>query len=514
VSLAARPEDQTPDQHGRGGASTGFTIFLWAVVAAVLLWTRLIDRAPYLYYFDNANFALSILHFDPRLHQPQPPGYPVFVALLKALHVFIADPNRILIVAGLLGSAIGLISIWLWADWMFGRLAAWAATALLLLHPSFWTAAIANPVRTFLVVVAGVTAIAAWGAMTKSPWNSWFFAMSIALGLLSGFRPETLPLLLPLWIATGVFRRAGVRAWLTGSVLLVLSVLVWVVPLVSHTGGVASTWETMFSYLRDNSKGHTAAFGATLAESLTTAGQALRWNFVPAIAWLWAVPLAWRGLTAKWTRAHSVLMLGAFLPAFLFHAFIHIRNVDQTLITIPALCVTGGAVLACVRWQPVRFAGILLALVVSALMFYRPPLFADMAPVTRSDIRVHNAVTRDTYEALEPSRHASDVIFVWDDADFTWRQVYYYFPDTRLLKLGGDPYWFVERQQGTPARVENGAIIVPPVHSLVVGTDSLADELAKLPGAERRGPLVILPFGPGMEVKVLGQLLRGAETPR
>jgi hypothetical protein len=507
VSSVVRPQHQAIE-------GTRITACLWVIVAAVLLWTRLIDRAPYLYYFDNANFALSIDHFDPRLHQPQPPGYPMFVALLRALHFFIADPNRILIVAGLLGSSLGLVLIWMWTDRMFGRQAAWAATGLLLLHPAFWTAAIANPVRTFLVVIAGVTAIAAWNAMTGPSPAAWFCAMAVAVGLLSGFRPECLPLLLPLWIAAGVFRRAGARTWFAGCTLLVLAVLVWLVPLVSHTGGIESTWQTMFGYLRENSRAYTAPFGATLSQSLATAGRALRWNFVPAIAWLWAVPLAWRRLSANWSRPHSLLLLGAFLPAFLFHAFVHLRNVDQTLITVPVLCVVGGAVLVHLGAWPARIAALSLALTISALMFYRPPLFDDMAEVTRPDIRVHLAVTRSTFEALEPYRHASDVIFAWDDADFTWRQVYYYFPDTRLLKLGGDPYWFFDRKEGTTAAVENGAVLVPPVHSLVVGSDSQQDELAKLPGAQKRGPLVILPVGPGVEVKIAGQLLRGAQTAR
>jgi hypothetical protein len=496
----------------RKGALQGprLTVLLWAGIAIVLLWSRLAERPHYLYYFDNANFALSIDHFDPRLHQPQPPGYPLFVALLKALHMFVQDPNRILIVAGLLGSGVGLVSIWIWTNWMFGRRAAWAATALLLVHPVFWTAAIANPVRAFQVVIAGATAIFSWAGLTRVDWRWWFYGMSIALGLLSGFRPECLPLLLPLWIATGWFRRAGVRTWLAAGALLSLSVLVWLMPLVSHTGGLKSTWQTMFDYLRDNSKGYTAPFGATLSESLATAGRAFRWNFLLAVAWIWAVPLAWRALRTRWTRAHSILLLGSFFPAFLFHAFVHVRDVDQTLISIPALCVIGGAVLAQLKSWPTRLSGLAVALSISGLLFYLPPLFEDMAPVTRADIHAHNDLTRATFEALEKYRSDDSAVFVWDNVDVTWRQVYYYFPGTRLLRVRGDPYWFAGRQEGTAATIESGAILVPHVRSLVVGSDTQADELSKLPGAKREGPVVVLPFGPGVEVKIAGQLLRGA----
>ena len=518
----ARPNDRTPDRSGRGIVSAPslpseqlpLTVSLWAIVVAVLLWSRLIDRPPYLYYFDNANFALAMEHFDPRLHQPQPPGYPLFVALLDTLHLFMRDANSTLVLAGLLGSCAGLVSIWLWSDRMFGRTAAWAATALLLLHPVFWTAGIGNPVRTFLVAIAGVTAIFSWAALTRVEWRSGFYAMSVALGLLSGFRPETLPLLFPLWIATALFRRATARTWLIGFALLLLSVLVWLAPLVSHMGGVQSTFDTFLDYLRFNTRGRTAPFGGSWSASLATAGQALRWNFLLTLAWIWALPLVWRSLWENWTRAHSLLLLGGFLPPFLFHAFVHVRDVDQTLITIPVLCVFGGAVLARLGSWFARLSGLAVALAISCSIFYRPPLFEDMTLVTHGEIRAHNEINRVMMQALEPFRFNADAVFVWDDADVTWRQVSYYFPATRLLWVRSEPpLWFIAHKEGTPALVQDGAVLMPPVRSLIVDSDTQAADLAKLPGAARRGPLVILPFGPGVEVKVRGRLLRGAATP-
>src|SRR5579862_2919871 len=131
----------------------------------VLLWTRLEYAPGYLYFFDNANFALSMIRFDPGLHQPQPPGYPLFVALLKVVHLFVSDANICLIIAGLLGSAVGLFLVWKWATEMFGATAGVIAAVLLLFHPVFWYSAIANPVRTFLVVIGSAVAIACWRAL-------------------------------------------------------------------------------------------------------------------------------------------------------------------------------------------------------------------------------------------------------------------------------------------------------------------------------------------------------------
>ena len=50
------------------------------VIAAVWLALHLPFLAPSLEDIDSINFALGLHHFDPGLHQPHPPGYPVFIA--------------------------------------------------------------------------------------------------------------------------------------------------------------------------------------------------------------------------------------------------------------------------------------------------------------------------------------------------------------------------------------------------------------------------------------------------
>jgi hypothetical protein len=58
--------------------------------SALLIVFIVVTRWPlaprYLYYFDSANFALSLEKFDPAIHQPQPPGYALFVGLIRLIH--------------------------------------------------------------------------------------------------------------------------------------------------------------------------------------------------------------------------------------------------------------------------------------------------------------------------------------------------------------------------------------------------------------------------------------------
>jgi hypothetical protein len=54
---------------------------------AVLVYSRVHYAPKYLFFFDNANFAFALRHFDSAKHQPQPPGYPMFVALLHTIDI-------------------------------------------------------------------------------------------------------------------------------------------------------------------------------------------------------------------------------------------------------------------------------------------------------------------------------------------------------------------------------------------------------------------------------------------
>ena len=455
------------------------------------------------------NFALAIAHFDPRLSQPQPPGYPLFVGLLKVANSFFHDPNRSLILSGLIGSAAGLALVWVWGFRMFGMRAAWSGVALLLFHPAFWVAGIVNPVRSFLVVIAAATAASSWMCMTRDNPQRWFFVTSITLGLLSGFRPESVLLLSPLWLAAGLSRRFALSTWILGLILLALSSAVWIAPLVWRMGGLQATYLGFYDYLRANSVNYAVAFGAHAQASAATMRRASVWNFGLTIAWIWALPFAWRPLRNAWSRAHTICLACAFLPAFFFHAFIHVRDVDQTLISIPALCVLGGAVMGSLRPRTAWFAALAVAVLISAWNFRRP-MFPEMAAASRGAIRYVGDWTRSTFAALNEVRFSPGATFIWNDSVVTWRQVSYYYPANQLLVLSTDPPLWVRSNQGTPADVRDGAVVVAGAKLLVLGVSyEQAQKLRTLPGARLMGPLVLLPWEPADELKIGSHVLRG-----
>src|SRR5436189_2605128 len=101
------------------------------LILALLLLTRLPVMAEY-FSIDNVNLAFSLEKFDPRIHQPQPPGYPFFVFFARTVNVVFHDAERTFLVISLLISAASLCAAFALAGRMFSRWAGAAAACLLL----------------------------------------------------------------------------------------------------------------------------------------------------------------------------------------------------------------------------------------------------------------------------------------------------------------------------------------------------------------------------------------------
>jgi hypothetical protein len=118
----------------------------------------LVSRYPYapgqLFTFDDVNLALSMSHFDVRISQPQPPGYPVFVLEMRVLHwLRFQRPESVLLFLALAGSIAALVLLSEFGRRFFGGLAGFFAACVLLFHPVFWHSGIVSALRVQLAVV-------------------------------------------------------------------------------------------------------------------------------------------------------------------------------------------------------------------------------------------------------------------------------------------------------------------------------------------------------------------------
>src|SRR5215475_11831986 len=109
----------------------------WIVVFGLLLLTRIPAMAEYL-SVDNVNLAFSLEKFDPRIHQPQPPGYPFFVLFGRMVNFLFHNAERSFVVISLLVSGLCLPAAFALGKRMFSGWAGTAAVLLLLVNPVFW----------------------------------------------------------------------------------------------------------------------------------------------------------------------------------------------------------------------------------------------------------------------------------------------------------------------------------------------------------------------------------------
>ena len=105
-----------------------------STVVAIALLLVFVTRWPlvpkkHLYHLDNVNFTLALDDFNPPLHQPQPPGDPMFVALTRLLRVVAPRPEILFPLSGVLGSALALAVMWRLGAALFGDTSGFGDTA-------------------------------------------------------------------------------------------------------------------------------------------------------------------------------------------------------------------------------------------------------------------------------------------------------------------------------------------------------------------------------------------------
>ena len=222
---------------------------VYAVAAAWLL-AHVPFLAPALEDIDSINFALGLHHYDPALHQPHPPGYPVFIALgrlsLAVIHgvapglTYGRADALALAIWSAIGGAIAIVAAgYLFREMTAGRSRAstvgfWGAL-MLAVTPLFWMTGL-RPMSDMLGL--GV-ALAAQALMLRGATDGRGLVLgAIVAGLAAGIRTQTVPLTIPFFLYA-LFAQRHRGLWLVRPVAaLAAAGLAWAVPLLVVTGGV------------------------------------------------------------------------------------------------------------------------------------------------------------------------------------------------------------------------------------------------------------------------------------
>lgn len=246
----------------------------WAaalLLASVFIVVHVLLLAPSLEDIDSVNFALGVRDFDPALHRPHPPGYPIFVGLAKLARLVLDEPRALAIWGALFGglSILPLLVLFRATDaagqpggegpprerGLFGDRAFWAS-AIVVVNPLFWVnasrpmsdvpgLAAALSAQALLVMALVVQSRARNAADPARALEATLasgrliLAGALVSGLALGFRSQAALLTLPLVLLVLVDRagRGGGGALVGGAVWFGAGVAAWGVPLLVASGG-------------------------------------------------------------------------------------------------------------------------------------------------------------------------------------------------------------------------------------------------------------------------------------
>jgi hypothetical protein len=203
--------------------------------------------------WDGLGFLASIRHFNLDAFAPHPPGYPVYVALLKLANHVVPTPLRAcLLIAGFCGALTVLFSAE--AFRMAFRtppyVGALVALAVAMTPIAFHAATVVGSEAPALMFAS----VALYGLAVRSP-----LAVGIGVGLGLGVRASWAPFYLPmLFLAPRGRRRALVTA--------AIAILAWMIPFLYEVGPAH-----LFHILRVHLAGHATRWGGT---ALTEPGRA------------------------------------------------------------------------------------------------------------------------------------------------------------------------------------------------------------------------------------------------
>jgi hypothetical protein len=357
---------------------------LAAAAAAVV--TRLPFAARRLWDHDSVQFALGVEKYDLAAHHPHPPGYPLYIAVLKLLAALGVDALHGMVALSILAAALGAgLIVPLTARLVreaagegaeegaggpalpaAGAVAAGAlAAALYVFNPLLW---FYGELPLVYAVEGGMTVGLAYAAVCMADGRGAFLAACATFALAGGVRPSTLVLLLPLFLlgAWRAWRRGATFGTLAAGAAVGCAIgLAWLLPLLAAAGGYAGYQRIGGEHFRALLPYTSILYGAgwrALAHNLTIMTKWFLQGLVPAavaLAVLWWWPqghAAWPpwpcggklgrpSPIAAGVRllAASRLWLAAWaVPPILFFALFHVTKAGYTLVYLPALLVAAG----------------------------------------------------------------------------------------------------------------------------------------------------------------------------
>jgi hypothetical protein len=403
--------------------------------------SRFAFRSHDLYDLDSVDFALALGRFDPRVYQPHPPGYFLYILLGRLLNFVVHDANLALVLLSIAASCGVIIMIYKMAlDW-FGPREARISSLIFLFSPLAWfhgIVALTYSVEAFFSALLGFLC-----------WRLEYGALGlivpagVTLGISAGVRQSSLLFLGPVFLFS--LRRAPLKRQLAGVLSVALTVSLWFFPMIWASGGFRTYFGALESLWR-LVPGQDTLFNSSPATSiaraftmvliyLLTYGVA---SFIPLLAGhdLWPADHRKQTFTLIWVA-----------PALFFFTCIFFKFVNSgyLLLLVAPGCLWLGywasqwyvrSVLP--RTTKLALTGFCAA--VNVLVFVASPFYSSYASVRHFERELDGIRT-----ALPRVGSPQDTLIIGFDSHFLgYRHAGYYLPSYSVFE-----YPQVKLQEGT-----------------------------------------------------------------
>lgn len=305
----------------------------WPVLGVSALYLALtvpfISRLPY--NWDAAQFVLAVRHYEIGMHQPHPPGYPLFVVLGKLLHLVVSE-NLALVIIAILFGYISVVVIYLFCYRLWpNKLGSAFITTAYIVNPLFWL--YRETALTYVVDAAASITLGylVWQTMTRRT-RQYVFISSGVLALAGAIRPSLVALLLPLFIFQLSFHRRNWKLVLGSFGIVLIGTLAWFIPVVIVTGGVGE-------YLTESRN----LYGASVANSNIFEQTKLVFNTILISLNILIIPMVASCVVLivryhrQWRQFINLYLLAAMwiIPALAVYCVGHFGQLGYALILLP-----------------------------------------------------------------------------------------------------------------------------------------------------------------------------------
>jgi hypothetical protein len=393
--------------------------------------TRFVFRSHYLYDLDSVNFALGMQRFDPRVHQPHPPGYFLYICAGRLLDFTFHDANLALVVLSILASCALVIVIYRTTlDW-FGPMAAQFAGVLFLFSPLAWFHGIVALTYIVEAFFSGLLGYLCWRIDCRGA--GFILPAAIVLGFSAGVRPSSLLFLAPLFLFS--LRSATPKGRWVGLAALALTLSAWFVPMVSASGGLNAYFDALVSLWRMVPSKETV-FNSSPATSIARVCTIIFIYFLAfgAASLAPLVALAGKVPADPRKKTFTFVWIG---PALCFFAFGYLKFVNSgylLLLCAPACMWLGlwaSEGYKASGWRPsLKLSVIGACAAANVFIFVASPFYCSYRQVRRFEAELQSVTT-----ALPQLVSAHDTLIISFDSHFNgFRHAGYYLRDYLTLE--------------------------------------------------------------------------------